>query len=267
MTELNAEQARRAIVEHTRHLAESAAAAGPDAAVPTTPEWTITDLVEHVGQTQHWTAEIIERRITDPSLLPTEYAVPPADPGEWPAWLAESAQRVAGAFSDDALDVPVFNAAGDERPGARFWLTNVLNETVVHGFDAANAADRPVDIDADVAAALIGHHLAMLTSPTWEMLRSESAHAIRGTGQTMQWLATDTADDEGAWFVERRPAGATWQPGTHQADVTVTGPAGSLLLTLTRRRPLTAPEATDINVDGDAHLVQHWLDNTAHIAD
>jgi Mycothiol maleylpyruvate isomerase N-terminal domain len=62
MTELAVEHARRAIVEHTRRLAESAAAAGPDAAVPTTPEWTITDLVEHVGQTQHWVAEIIDRR-------------------------------------------------------------------------------------------------------------------------------------------------------------------------------------------------------------
>jgi hypothetical protein len=54
MTELHAERARRAIVEHTGRLAESAATAGPDAAVPTTPEWTITDRVEHVGQTQHW---------------------------------------------------------------------------------------------------------------------------------------------------------------------------------------------------------------------
>jgi hypothetical protein len=67
MTELNAEHARRAIVEHTRRLAESAAAAGPDAAVPTTPGWTITDLVEHMGQTHHWVAQIIERRITDPA--------------------------------------------------------------------------------------------------------------------------------------------------------------------------------------------------------
>jgi hypothetical protein len=81
MTELNAEHARRAIVEHTRRLAESAAAAGPDAGVPTTPGWTITDLVEHVGQTQHWVAEIIERRITDPAQLPTEMAVlPPRSP-------------------------------------------------------------------------------------------------------------------------------------------------------------------------------------------
>ena len=77
----------------------------------------------------------------------------------------------------------MFNAAGDERSGTRFWMSSVLNETVVHGFDAANAADRPADIDADVAAALISNHLAMLTSPTWEMQRSESAHAIRGTGQ------------------------------------------------------------------------------------
>ena len=107
----------------------------------------------------------------------------------------------------------------------------------------------------------------MLTSPTWETQRPESAHTIRGTGQTLQWLATDTADGTGAWFVERRPDGATWQPGTQQADVTVTGPARSLLLTLTRRLPLTGREATNISVDGDTDLAQHWLDNTAHASD
>jgi uncharacterized protein (TIGR03083 family) len=266
MTELNAERARRAIVEYTRRLAESAAAAGPDAAVPTTPGWTVADLVEHVGQTQHWVAEIIERRITDPTQLPTEMAVLPTDPRAWQAWLSESAQRVASACSDDALDASVFNAAADERSGTRFWMSSVLNETVVHGFDAAHAAGRPADVDPDIAAALISNHLAMLTSPTWGMLRSESAHAIRGTGQTLQWLATDTADGAGAWFVERRPDGATWQPGTRQADVTVTGPAGSLLLVLTRRLPLTDREATNISIDGDADLARHWLDNTAHVA-
>jgi uncharacterized protein (TIGR03083 family) len=266
VTELDAEHARRAIVEHTRRLAESAAAAGPDGRVPTAPEWTITDLVEHVGQTQHWVAEIVERRITYPAQLPTEMAVLPADPGEWQAWLSESAQRVASACSDDALDAPVFNPAGDERPGTRFWMSSVLNETVVHGFDAATAANRTAGIDAGIAAALISNHLAMLTSPAWEMQRPESARAIRGTGQTLQWLATDTADGVGAWLVERRPDGATWQPGTRRADVTVTGPARSLLLALTRRLPLTDREATKIRIDGDAGLAQHWVDNTAHVS-
>ncbi|HZR52891.1 MAG TPA: maleylpyruvate isomerase family mycothiol-dependent enzyme [Streptosporangiaceae bacterium] len=263
MTELNAEHARRAIVEHTRRLAESAAAAGPDAVVPTTPQWTITDLVRHVGQTQHWVAEIIERRITDPAQLPTEMAVLPADPREWHAWLSESAQRVADACSDDALDAPVFNPAGDERPGTRFWMSSMLNEAVVHGFDAASAARRPAGIDADIAAALVSNHLAMLTSPTWAMQRPESARAIQGTGQTLQLLAADGA---GAWFVERHPDGATWRPGTKQADVTITGPARSLLLTLTRRLPLTDPEATSVSIDGDIDLAQHWLDNTAHVS-
>jgi uncharacterized protein (TIGR03083 family) len=275
LIELSSERTRQAIVEHTRRLAESAATAGPDAAVPTAPEWTVTKLVEHVGQTQHWVADIIERRITDPTQLPTELAVLPADPSEWRAWLSESAQRVADACSDDALDAPVFNAAGDERSGTQFWMSSMLNESVVHGFDAANAAStanaagRPAgtDVDADIAAALISNHLAMLTSPTWELQRPESAHAIRGTGQTLQWLATDTAGDAGAWFVERRPDGATWQPGTHKADVTMTGPAGSLLLTMTRRLPLTDREATGITIDGDTDLAQHWLDNTAHVTD
>ncbi|GIH03790.1 hypothetical protein Rhe02_18570 [Rhizocola hellebori] len=267
MTELNAHHVRRAIVEHTQRLAESAAAAGPDAAVPTTPGWTITDLVEHLGQTQYWVAEIVERRITDPSQLPTQMAVLPTDPGEWQAWLSESAQRVTNALSDDALDAPVFNPAADGRSGTRFWMPTVLNETVVHGFDAAIAADRPADIDPDIAAALISNHLAMLTSPTWQMQRPESAHAIRGTGQRLQWLATDTTHDAGAWFVQRQPDGVTWQPATDQADVTVSGPAQSLLLILTRRLPLTDHEAVNVSIDGDIGLAQHWLDNTAHVSD
>jgi uncharacterized protein (TIGR03083 family) len=266
MNELNPDQARRAIVEHTRRLAESAAAAGPRVAVPTTPEWTVTDLVEHVGQTQHWISEIIERRVPDPTQLPREMAVPPVDPGDWHEWLSESAQRVARACSDDALDAPVWNASGDERTGTRFWMTSALNESVVHGVDAAAAAGRAPDIDADIAAALVTNHLRMLTSPTWEMQRSDSAHALRGNGQTLQLLATDAAGDGGAWFVERRADGATWESGWRSADVTVTGPAQSLLLVLTRRAPLTDDGALDITVDGDADLARHWIDNTAHVA-
>jgi hypothetical protein len=78
-------------------------------------------------------------------------AVLPTDPREWQAWLSESAQRVASACSDDALDAPVFNPAADERSGTRFWLTSMLNEAVVHGFDAAGAAGRPVDGDTGLA--------------------------------------------------------------------------------------------------------------------
>ncbi|MEC3956922.1 maleylpyruvate isomerase family mycothiol-dependent enzyme [Nocardia sp. CDC153] len=263
MIELNADRTRQAIVDHTRRLAEAAAAAGPDAAVPTAPKWTITDLVEHVGQTQNWVAEIIERRIADPTQLPTQMAVLPTDPGEWQAWLTGSAQRVANACSDDALDAPVFNPAADGRSGTRFWLTTMLNEAVVHGFDATNAANHPTDIAPDIAAALITNHFRMLTSPTWEMQRPDSAQALRGTGQTLQWQATDLPADTATWLIERHPEGATWHTATQPADVTVTAPAETLLLTLTRRIPLTSPQTT---IHGNIPLANHWLDNTAHVS-
>lgn len=52
--------------EHTQRLAECADKAGSATPVPTCPDWTVTTLVEHVGQTHHWVLEIVERRITDP---------------------------------------------------------------------------------------------------------------------------------------------------------------------------------------------------------
>jgi len=273
---LSAERARRAVKRHTERLAESARAAGPDAPVPTALEWTAADVVEHLGVTQNLVAEILERRITDPTQLPTEMVAMPADPLSWSDWLGESSGRAAAAASDDALEAPVFNAAGDQRTGGQFWLHSLLNEAVVHGFDAAaaaagtaEAAAATYDIDADVAAELVTNHLAMLTSPTWAALRSESADAVRGNGETLRWHATDgsSSDTSGDWFVERRPGGATWQHQDEAADVTVSGPAGSLLLILTRRLPLVHGQADAVTIDGDVDLARHWLQNTAHVAD
>lgn len=264
--ELSPERCRQALQDHTRWLAESADAAGSDAPVPTCPGWTVASLVEHVGQTQHWVSEIIERRVTDPAKLPTELAELPAEPQAWPAWLSEAAARAAAACSDAALEAQVFNASGDNRTGAQFWLHSLLNESVVHGFDAAAAAGRDYVVDADVAAGLITNHLTMLTAPTWVAQRPDSSAAIRGTGETLHLHATDepSLGDAGEWHIERRPDGARWQPRHGTADVTVQGPAKSLLLVLTRRLPLT--DADNITIAGDAGLAQHWIENTAHVA-
>ena len=215
----------------------------------------MTGLVEHVGQTLHWVSEIVERRITDPSELPTERAELPAEPHAWPAWLSDAAARAAAAGSDAALDASVC-AAGDNRSGAQFWLQSLLNEAVIHGFDAAAAAGHDYDVDADITADLITNHLAMLTSPTWSAMRPDSAAAMRGTGQTLHWHATDepSLGDSGEWHIERHPDGARWQPRHGDADVTVHGPAKSLLLVMTRRLPLTGGHADHITIDGDVDL-------------
>jgi MDMPI C-terminal domain len=162
----------------------------------------------------------------------------------------------------------VFNAASDDRTGGEFWLSSLLNESVIHGADAAYAAGRDIDVDADIAADLITNHLAMLTSPTWAARRPESASALRGAGETLRWHASDEPGlgEAGDWFIERSPDGASWEARSGEADVYVSGPAKSLLLILTRRRQLT-DEADHVTVDGDLDLVRHWLENSAHVAD
>ena len=108
----------------------------------------------------------------------------------------------------------------------------------------------------------------MLTSPTWAAQRPESAGALRGAGETLHWRATDEPDlgEAGEWFIERGPDGASWEARSGEANVSVSGPAKSLLLILTRRRQLTE-EADQVSVDGDVDLVRHWIEHSAHVAD
>lgn len=272
--ELSAQSARQAVESHTIRLAESVRIAGPEAQVPTVPDWKVAALVEHLGQSQRWVAEILEQRIPDPSQLPTQIEAMPADPDSWRTWLGEGAARAAAAASDSALEAPVWNAAGDERTGGQFWLHSLLNEAVIHGFDAAaaaagtaTAAADAYHVDPQVASELISNHLAMLTSPTWAAQRSDSADSLRGNGQVLHWQATDVMGlATGDWFIERLPEGAQLVPQQDKADAIVSGPAKSLLLVLTRRLPVTGEQESAVKIEGDDDLVRHWIGHTAHIA-
>ncbi len=265
---MTAGRRRQALRAHSERLADCVDAAGQDAAVPTCPGWTVTDLVAHVGQTQRWVSEIIERRIVDPTRLPAQMATVPTEPGDWPAWLSDGAGRAAEACSDEALEAPVFNPAADARTGGVFWLSSLLNEAVIHGADAAYAAGRDFDLDADIAADLITNHLAMLTSPTWAARRPDSAGALRGAGEMLRWRATDEPGlgDADEWIIERAPDGANRPARSGDADVSVSGPAKSLLLILTRRRRVS-DEIGRVSIDGDPDLLRHWIEHTAHASD
>ena len=90
MIELTMERYGQALVDQTAQFAETARRAATDAPVPTCPEWTLSQLVEHVGQTQHWVASIVEKRVPDPSQLPTSFAALPAvRAGQVGPWRAD----------------------------------------------------------------------------------------------------------------------------------------------------------------------------------
>lgn len=268
MIEMTLEQYGQALVEQTALFADTARRAAPDTPVPTCPEWNLSKLVEHLGQVQYWVAEMVEKRVSDPSQLPTSVSPLPDGQDAWAAWLAEGASRAAAAGVDAGADAPVWNPSGDGRSGTRFWLPRVLAETIIHRADAAVTANVPYELDAAFAAGAISDHLAMMTSAGWAAQRPESAEALRGNGQRLLLQATDepSLGEAGEWLIERGTDAATWQQGSGAADVTVRGPAASLLLTLTRRRSIAAGLEDDLKVSGDLDLLTHWVDNTAHQA-
>jgi uncharacterized protein (TIGR03083 family) len=268
MMELTPQRYCQALVDQTAQLAETAGGAAVDAPVPTCPGWTLSELVEHVGQTQHWVASIVEDRVSDPSQLPASIATLPADRDAWEARLTEGASRLAAACADAGTDAPVWNPAGDSRSGTQFWLRRIFAETIIHRADAAATADVAYELDAELAADVITDHLAMMTSPAWAAQVPESAEALRGNGQTLHLHASDepSLGDAGEWLIERGPDGATWQHGHGDADVTVSGPATSLLLVLTRRQPISAALRDGLQASGDLDLFTYWVGHTAHQA-
>ncbi|HYI54144.1 MAG TPA: maleylpyruvate isomerase N-terminal domain-containing protein, partial [Microlunatus sp.] len=54
------------MLEQTSVFASWVRDADPGLPVPSCPDWTLADLVEHVGATQQWVAALTEGRITDP---------------------------------------------------------------------------------------------------------------------------------------------------------------------------------------------------------
>ena len=268
MIELTLERYGQALVDQTAQFAETVRGAPADAPVPTCPGWTVGQLVEHLGQTQYWVASIVEKRVSDPAQLPVSSAALPADQDAWASWLAEAASLLAAACLDAGADAPVWNPAGDGRSGTRFWLRRILCETIIHRADAASAAGVAYQLDAELAADAITDHLAMMTSPAWAAQRPDSAGALRGSGQTLHLHAGDEPGlgEAGEWFVERGAEGATWQHGHGDADVTVRGPATTLLLVLTRRRSIPSARDDGLQTSGDLDLLTHWVDHTAHQA-
>src|SRR4249919_647192 len=80
--------------------------AGLDASVPTTPDWTVRQLVAHQGMVHRWASATIRSEPIDPDAVEREgrQALDPLD------WLRDGAIEVVQAIHDapDDLDALVF---------------------------------------------------------------------------------------------------------------------------------------------------------------
>ncbi|MFA1551434.1 maleylpyruvate isomerase family mycothiol-dependent enzyme [Actinomadura chokoriensis] len=256
---LDAGRMKEGLREHARGLAGAAGAAAPSLGgvgtrVPTCPEWTLRDLVGHVGQAHRWASHLV--RTGGTVVLNDLPRTLPDSPADWPGWLDDGVEDLIGAVDanpDRSVDHPVLGTWPTV-----MWLRRMTHETAVHHADAALAAGTTFAVAPDLAGDAISEFLGLLTSVTAAARKPELAE-LRGTGETLCLRPAEPSLP--GWLITRTPEGAVWEEGTGDADMTVAGPVQSLLLVFARR--LAPDDASEVKVTGDASLLDHWLAHTA----
>ena len=231
-------------------LAGIAATADLTATVPTCPDWTLRQLITHVGRAHRWAAAIVATRAAEP--IPFR-EVPdgrlPDDPAQQPAWVRDGAARLAEAVT--ASSGTMWTHLG---PGpASYWARRMAHETAVHRADGEIAVGTRPEIDPVVAADGIAEWLGFLPEgPTGE--RPGRAAPV-ADGKVVHFHATDVQAD-GEWLIHGMPGGVSVAAGHGKGDLALRGPASAILLVLLRRLP---PDDPAVEVIGDRSLLDDWL--------
>jgi uncharacterized protein (TIGR03083 family) len=238
------------LAAETSRLAGVVAGLDPSAAVSGCPEWTVRDLVTHVGRGHRWATGIVEERMTSPPRFSSADA--PEDPAAWTEWLTSGARGLADAVRAAGPDCPVWTWQRDRTAG--FWLRRMLHDELVHRFDGELTAGGLSEVAADLAADGVSDMLE--TAATLSRAEWANDFALAGEGETLRFAATDYPT---VWIAERATDGLTWREGDGAAGMSVNAPARELLLLLNRR---IEPSHDGVDVTGDPALLDHWLQHT-----
>jgi uncharacterized protein (TIGR03083 family) len=195
------------------------------ATVPTCPEWTLSDLVEHVATVYLHKAETM--RLGE---FPKEW--PPQREPEAPAAYL---QRAYAALTDEfAARAPSDTATTWFEPDQTvgFWMRRMAHESVIHRVDAELAAGVDLlPIADDIAVDGIDEVLRTILSYSSASWPEDFEDALPANGETALVRAGDSA-----WLVTfgDHVTVADADPQT-SADVTLQGDPGVVLLWMWRR--------------------------------
>lgn len=221
--------------------------AGPDAAVPTCPEWTVRDLARHLGGVHRWATEVVTAPRTEPWNPELEEVV-----GTWPddadlvGWFIEGHAALADALAGADPDLACFTFLRAPSPLA-MWARRQAHETAVHRVDAERAAGLDGPFDPRLAADGVDELLTGFLPRRGTRLRSDPPRSLR----------VRTVDVAGDWLLHIGPDRVVAEDGEGgSADCVVAGPAAAVHLTLWNRR---GPDG--LAVEGDATVLRRFLDD------
>jgi uncharacterized protein (TIGR03083 family) len=236
-------------------LAAAADAAGPDAPVPTCPEWTVRDLVDHIGGVHRWATAMVrdvaqERYRRDRLDLRT-----PDDPAAYPAWLRAGVEPMIAAFAAADPGAAMWAWGADQH--ARFWPRRMVHETAVHRVDAELAAGLEPVVAADVAVDGVDELLENLPSAAYFRPRVDE---LRGEGET---IALTAADAGTSWVITLEPERFRWarvEADVPDATAGLRATASDLYLAAYAR---LAIDGERVVASGDDALLARWLECSA----
>jgi uncharacterized protein (TIGR03083 family) len=214
-------EALAAFVDHARR-------AGLETPVPTTPEWTVRELVAHQGMVHRWAICNVLGEAADPRAFQAE-GLAADDPVEW---LHEGGLRLVDTLLEAPEDLEALVFLNDAPPPRRFWARRQCHETTIHSVDALAAAlGRMPDADdtwvtRKMALDGIDELLTGFLTRTRSKLRSEQeiTFGVRPTDVERSWLVRVSTEPP---VVERNHRG--------HADVVLEAPAEVLYLALWNR--------------------------------
>ncbi|MEH0575334.1 MULTISPECIES: maleylpyruvate isomerase family mycothiol-dependent enzyme [Streptomyces] len=248
-------------IAHQVGLLRAVVTSGADlsATVPTCPDWSLEQLVRHMGGALRWVDALVRTRAQEE--IPAE-SVPlcggpegEGDPAALDAWLAETGELVVDALREAGPDAKVWGWAGTLDSG--FWARRMTHEITVHRADAALAAALPYEVAPDVAADALDEWLQLV-----EWVQRNMPQAVDDEllvpGRSIHLHATDTTADLNAeWLIELTERGIVWRRGHEKATVALRGPLTSVLLAFYRRLPLDSP---GLEVLGEREVLELWLE-------
>ena len=195
---------------HLDRLKAAALKAGPDAAIPDCPKWTVKDLVSHLVMVHSFTVAGItgNPRGEDP------------EPSDWDDLLGlwdgrRMAAREALAGAPDTL---VHAPLGGPQVPRSVWVRRMAHETAIHRLDAEGALGLKTTFSPPFAADGIDEYLTFITPH--RRSKAESAG-------TASFRATDTGHE---WTVRYAPGElpSASRSASEDAGVTVSGTADQL---------------------------------------
>jgi uncharacterized protein (TIGR03083 family) len=230
----------------TDGVAVADAAAGHlDRPVDSCPEWTVRQLVAHLGSTHSWARAVVGARGERVSRSRRDPA--PEDDAALLRWYRAGVDELVTALSVDP-ETPAWTFSPSAPNNAGWWQRRQALETAVHRWDAQSAAGGApaAPIGASLAVAGIDE---LLVDFLPRLLSSPGGAGPKGT---FHLHATDTT---GEWWLDFDAAGLDTRREHAKADTALRGPASGLYLWLWNRQ---SPEQAGLEVFGRPETVAAW---------